>query len=237
MWSYYGAKTNIIDYYPAPKHDKIIEPFAGSARYALKYFDRDVLLIDKYPVIVKIWKWLQQCSPNDILSLPRLKHGQTLNDFNFDCEAARLFMGFIIGCGSQSPRIKPTDRKTIDRPNNFNYNLKRVSGEIWKIKEWKIIEADYSVATNEVATWFIDPPYEYGGDVYVMSNKKINFMNLAYWCRHRNGQVIVCENTKAKWMDFNPIIKQRGSVNTTIEAIWTNQKTVYDNVQTKLSLT
>jgi hypothetical protein len=26
MWSYYGAKTNIIDYYPVPKHNKIIEP-------------------------------------------------------------------------------------------------------------------------------------------------------------------------------------------------------------------
>ncbi len=59
MWSYYGAKTSIVDYYPKPKFDKIIEPFAGTARYALKYFDRDVLLVDKYDVIVKIWRWLQ----------------------------------------------------------------------------------------------------------------------------------------------------------------------------------
>ena len=48
MWSYYGAKTNIIDHYPPPKFDKIIEPFAGSARYALKYYDRDIILVDKY---------------------------------------------------------------------------------------------------------------------------------------------------------------------------------------------
>ena len=66
MWSYYGAKTNVIDHYPPPKCDKIIEPFAGTARYALKYFDREVLLVDKYDVIVKIWKWLQLCSPSDI---------------------------------------------------------------------------------------------------------------------------------------------------------------------------
>lgn len=51
MWSYYGAKTNLVGYYPKPKYDRIIEPFAGSARYALKYFDRDILLIDKYPVM------------------------------------------------------------------------------------------------------------------------------------------------------------------------------------------
>lgn len=82
MWSYYGAKTNIIDYYPAPKHDKIIEPFAGTARYALKYFDRDILLVDKYDVIVKIYKWLQKCSPNDIISLPRFKAGENINEFN-----------------------------------------------------------------------------------------------------------------------------------------------------------
>lgn len=54
MWSYYGAKTNVINFYPRPKHDKIIEPFAGTARYALKYFDRDILLVDKYEVITKI---------------------------------------------------------------------------------------------------------------------------------------------------------------------------------------
>ena len=52
MFSYYGSKSKVVDLYPRPKFDKIIEPFAGSARYALKYFDRDVLLVDKYEVIV-----------------------------------------------------------------------------------------------------------------------------------------------------------------------------------------
>ena len=31
MFSYYGSKSKIVDYYPPPKHKKIIEPFAGSA--------------------------------------------------------------------------------------------------------------------------------------------------------------------------------------------------------------
>ena len=30
MFSYYGSKGKIVDYYPPPKHKKIIEPFAGS---------------------------------------------------------------------------------------------------------------------------------------------------------------------------------------------------------------
>jgi site-specific DNA-adenine methylase len=35
MFSYYGSKSKIVKYYPCPAHDKIIEPFAGSARYSL----------------------------------------------------------------------------------------------------------------------------------------------------------------------------------------------------------
>lgn len=118
MWSYYGAKTNLVHLYPKPKYDRIIEPFAGTARYSLKYWDREILLIDKYPVIIKIWKWLQSCSPNDVIKLPRFKQGQTVNNFQFDCEEAKLFMGFIIGCGAERPRIKGTDRKIVDRPNH-----------------------------------------------------------------------------------------------------------------------
>jgi site-specific DNA-adenine methylase len=35
MWSYYGGKSKIVQYYPDPKYDTIIEPFAGSAQYSL----------------------------------------------------------------------------------------------------------------------------------------------------------------------------------------------------------
>ena len=59
MWSYYGSKTKLVDLYPPPKTDKIIEPFCGSAKYSLKYWDKQVLLIDKYSVIVDLWRWLQ----------------------------------------------------------------------------------------------------------------------------------------------------------------------------------
>jgi hypothetical protein len=234
MWSYYGAKTNIIKWYPKPTNEKIIEPFAGTARYSLKYFDHDILLIDKYPVIINIWKWLQSCSPNDILKLPRFKVGQTTNDFIFDCQEAKDFMGFIIGCGAERPRIKGTDRKIIDRPNHVNYNLKRVAGELWKIKHWKFLISDYDIIPNQKATWFIDPPYQFGGEAYVWSNKKLNYYFLSEWCRSRKGQVIVCENTKATWMKFNPIISQKGSVHRTTEAIWSNQKTNYDDIQQKI---
>jgi len=72
MFSYYGSKSKIVDYYPPPKHKRIIEPFAGSARYSLKYWQNDVLLVDKYPVIIEVWNYLKNASVNDILKLPRL---------------------------------------------------------------------------------------------------------------------------------------------------------------------
>jgi|SRR6185312_6230248 len=234
MWSYYGAKTNLVYLYPKPKYDKIIEPFAGSARYSLKYFDRDVLLVDKYEVIVKIWKWLQKCSPNDILKLPRLKQGQTTNDFKWSCEEEKLFMGFIIGCGAERPRIKATDRKTRDRPNHINYNLKRVAAQLYKIRHWEIRSGSYEEIKNQKATWFVDPPYQFGGAAYVMSNKNIDFIHLSNWAQQLKGQVIVCENTKASWMDFKPMIRQRGSLKSSVEAIWSNEVTAYDNIQQEL---
>jgi site-specific DNA-adenine methylase len=76
MFSYYGSKGKIVDCYPPPKHKKVIEPFAGSARYSLKYFDKDVTIYDKYPVIIDVWKYLQEASESDILGLPRLERGE-----------------------------------------------------------------------------------------------------------------------------------------------------------------
>jgi hypothetical protein len=105
MFSYYGSKSKIIDLYPAPKYGKIIEPFAGSARYALKYWYMDVLLVDKYEVIVRIWKWLQQCSPQDILKLPEPNIGETIKRDDFDCLEAAWLMGFMVQAGTATPSL------------------------------------------------------------------------------------------------------------------------------------
>lgn len=234
MWSYYGAKTNIIDHYPTPKFDKIIEPFAGSARYALKYFDRDVILLDKYEVIYKIWQWLQQCSTSDILNLPIPVAGQTTDDLVYDCEEAKLLTGFIISFGAYWPCKKPSKYVLVERPNAVKYSLNRIAGNLYKIKHWTILHGDYMDLINEKATWFIDPPYEEGGYRYVESGKNINYVDLAKWCSHRSGQVIVCEKTSATWMKFKPMIIQETSTGKHQEGIWSNMPTVFDNEQLDL---
>lgn len=230
MFSYYGSKSKIVDYYPKPKYKKIIEPFAGSARYSLKYWQNDIVLIDKYPVIINIWKWLQKCSINDILKLPILKAGNKINREDFDCIEQANFYGYIISAATRNPKltVSPFAEKKIES------ELNKVAKNLYKIKHWEIKEGSYDELENEEATWFIDPPYQFGGEHYVKNNKQIDFIALSDWCQNRNGQVIVCENTKANWLPFKPMINMKGCVHKTTEAIWSNEKTNYDNIQLNL---
>jgi hypothetical protein len=220
MWSYYGSKSKVIRHYPAPKFGKIIEPFAGTAQYALRYFDRDVLIVDKYDVIVRVWKWLQQCSPTDVLGLPRLKFGETVDQYTFDCIEAKWFVGMIIVGAPTQPKKTASRWKTVIRPNTQNYKLQFAADNLWKIRHWKIEQGDYRDIENVQATWFIDPPYQTGGKYYV--HNKVDYAHLAEWSKSRLGEVIVCENTKADWLPFVPLVEMHGSRYRTTEAMFTS---------------
>lgn len=227
MWSYYGSKSKIVDLYPPPKHDRIIEPFAGSARYSLMYWQKEVLLVDKFDTIVNMWKYLQSASKKDILDLPDMdnRESDNLNNFNLS-EDEKNLIGFCIGRGSPHPRNKP------GKYNSWKEDKKRIANDLHKIKHWTIQLGTYDEIPNfPNVTWFIDPPYQYGGEYYRFSNKQLDFTHLANWCMNRTGHVIVCENTKADWLPFKPIIQMQGSHYKTVEAIWSNIKTNYDNEQ------
>jgi site-specific DNA-adenine methylase len=227
MFSYYGSKSKIVDYYPPPKHNKIIEPFAGSARYSLKYWRNDILLIDKYPVIIEVWNYLINATEKDILNLPKMKTGESIDDFNLS-DIERKFMGFIVQSSSGMRKTVSPFIENTEKP------LRQIASQLFKIKHWKTKVDDYINIDNIEATWFIDPPYQFGGHEYKCSNKSINFNNLADWCKSRNGQIIVCENTKADWLPFKPMIDMQGAMFKTTEAIWSNHKTNYDHVQQSL---
>ena len=238
MFSYYGSKSKIVQYYPQPTNDKIIEPFAGSARYSLRYFEKDILLVDKYKVIVDIWHYLQRASEKDILGLPVLKESQLLSEFNLS-EIERLFMGFCIASGGMTPRNKISPFVSSRNSSRLKFRIKDIASNLYKIKHWKIILGSYEDLENEHATWFIDPPYQIGGQHYKESNKNLDFTFLANWCKSRNGQVIVCENMDSNWIELNPLICSKNNLaaytkKLTTEAIWTNFPTQYDSVQQEL---
>jgi len=215
MFSYYGSKSKIINYYPPPEKDTIIEPFCGTARYSLKYWDKDVILCDKYQRLVDIWLYLQNANEKDIKALPVLKRGECLNDFTLLCQQEKDLMGFMIQAGVNAPRLTCTEAGV----RNQKTAKKNILNNLHKIKHWDIRCCDYKDVENIDATWFIDPPYQNGGQYYI--HKSIDYNDLRDWCLKRKGDVIVCENTKADWIKLKPLKRIQGMAQTnTIEAIY-----------------
>jgi 16S rRNA G966 N2-methylase RsmD len=99
----------------------------------------------------------------------------------------------------------------------------RVASQLRCIRHWKIIEGDYTLAPNDRATWFVDPPYQVAGSHYV--HRRIDYAALASWCRDRSGQVIVCENAGASWLPFRVFgaMKSGPSKRVSHEMIWTQE--------------
>ena len=106
MFSYYGSKSKIVHLYPPPMFPTIVEPFAGSARYALRYADRKVILNDLDPTIAGIWRYLiHEATPERIAQLPELKVGERLDSIPWLTDEERDLMGFSVQFGVYTPRI------------------------------------------------------------------------------------------------------------------------------------
>jgi hypothetical protein len=220
MWGYYGSKSNIVSKYPNPKYYRIIEPFAGTAQYALKNYNNDITINEKDVIVYRLWKWLQDCRPNDILTLPKLKVGENVDNFKWECDEAKWLVGFIIVGAATQPKKTASIWKTEIRPNTQRYKLKLIANNLFKIKEWEILNMDYTELKNEEATWFIDPPYQVGGQYYRYGSKKINYPALSEWCKDRIGQLIVCENQNGTWLPFKPLCKNHGNKKETMECVY-----------------
>ena len=220
MFSYYGTKKKLSKYYPKPKYDTIIEPFCGAAMYSLyeENWTKEVILYDIYDKIYYAWDFLiNQATTQDIDNLPDLYEGLNLDNINInDCEKALL--GFYANPSSAVPKKTVTKRGEKSWPRHKKYLVEN----LFKIKHWKIYNDTYENINNIKATWFIDPPYEFGGQYYhsSASNKHINYDELSKWCLSRNGQVIVCENSKATWLPFKPLAELKGQLHKTLEVIY-----------------
>lgn len=224
MFSYYGSKSKLVELYPQPKHATIIEPFAGSARYSLRYFENDVILYEVFHKVYEIWKFLQSASEKDILSLPDIGYKEKIPVSLSDAE--RWLMGFCVGRGS--PRPNTMGHKF----NSWNKDKKRIASDLHKIRHWKIYNSDGLTAADIKATWYIDPPYQKMG--YKYNFNKIDYPKLGEWCKQRQGQVIVCENIDAKWLDFRELREFRGAIKSNVEAIWTNCINDFQSMQEPL---
>lgn len=217
FFSYYGGKWSLAKRYPEPEHDIIIEPFAGSAGYSLRYPDRRVVLIEKNPKVAAIWRYLISADPERILALPDVdERGVDVLEVS---DAERWLIGFWLHRVSDRPGRKPSNwmrRNPDDDPKKGMLwgprCRERIASQVVSIRHWIIIEGDYTNAPDAEATHFIDPPYNnIAGSHYPCGPKDIDFDALGSWCSTRRGLVIVCENDGASWLPFRPFARTMGS--------------------------
>lgn len=206
FWRYYGGKNRAAGKYPPPEHGVIIEPFAGAAGYACRYPDLKVILIDKSPIIAGIWKYLTRASQREILAIPDIPTGGSVDDLPV-CQEARWLVGYWCNSGTVSPAKRPSARARNDGQEVHNWSgwgykpRNRIAAQVDRIRHWKVMEGDYTKAPDIIGTWFIDPPYNNkSGSAYPYQPE--DFYSLGAWCRNRSGLTIVCENEGADWLPF-----------------------------------
>lgn len=203
MFYYYGRKKQIARHYPKPNCDIIIEPFAGSAAYSLfaDNWKRNVILIEKDPQVYSLWDWLiNDASISEIENLPDLEIGQKSSEFLHIIHAVTK-MAFHFKTIKVTPILN----------RNWEISKRIMAKNLFKVKHWKIINGDYSVAPDLKATWFIDPPYKGdGGMGYRFSSKYLNYKQLAEWALSRKDEVIFCEGKEGDYLPFRPLIELKG---------------------------
>ena len=226
FWRYYGAKWQVAPRYPEPVYDTVIEPFAGAAGYSLRHYRRNVVLVDVFPIIAEVWRYLIATSAQEILAIPLVDH---IDDLPASTpQAAKWLVGFTMNAGAVRPNRKISSGMLKFREEGrvtegwCERMRDRAASQVDLIRHWKVIEGSYHASPDLEATWFIDPPYSgRPGSHYVHGSALIDYAELGAWCRDRRGQVIVCEAKGATWLPFSSIGDSTGvSGLRSGEAVW-----------------
>jgi len=226
FWRYYGGKWRAAPLYPAPEHDTIVEPFAGAAGYSCRYPDRKIVLVEKYPVIAGMWRYLITAPAAEVRAIPETDNVDDLP--SWVPQEARWLVGFHLDACTYYPkkRVSPERAKRLRAAGHrigWTADVReRVAVQVDRIRHWQVIEGDYWEAPAVRATWFIDPPYSGAKGAYYMAQgwgsrsrgqPGIQYAHLGAWCKllhERYGQVIVCENDGATWPPFRAFREVRG---------------------------
>lgn len=223
FFGYFGGKWRSAGRYTPPKFDTIVEPFAGSAGYSVRFHDRQVILLEANPTIAGVWQYLISADPNRIASIPDIPP-EGIAAIDGLTTPERNLLGLWCSKGPTSP-VKKLGVWAAKYPKGGWWGPRvreRLSRQVEHIRHWKIYCTDYSNAPAACATWFIDPPYQQAGKAYPYGSTKINFEALSAWCGSRDGQVIVCEALGADWLPFIPLYTSQGTLakRSHTEVVW-----------------
>lgn len=235
FFRYYGGKFRAAPKYPAPVFDTIVEPFAGAAGYATRYPHKKVILVEKYPVIAEIWRYLISVTEQEIRSIPLdPKHVDEMPAWV--PKPAKDLIGFWFNNATASPCKSLSAGRVFLAANGRKMEgwtqstQERIASQIQHIRHWQVIDGDYTQSPDIKATWFVDPPYNNkAGSYYKHGPSGLDYTKLADWCQRKQGQVMVCENGGADWLPFKPFatlkagICRNGNTSGSREVLWCNK--------------
>jgi site-specific DNA-adenine methylase len=227
MFYYYGGKRRLAGFYPPPVYDVIVEPFGGSAAYALRHLDpskrarpvKRVVVVEKDPRVCETWERLLAMDSSDLDDYPIPKVGERTDDF-------------LLMTAATSNRIARTKNMIVTprMPIVIERMFRQIAEALPHARgRVELIEGDYTDAPDIEATWFIDPPYHVNGRPQSKgmgyaegcNSYSLDYNALARWCREQRGQKIVCEQSGASWLPFRPLRSARDSIgNTADEVVW-----------------
>jgi hypothetical protein len=228
---YFGGKYRLAPRYPRPDCARLVEPFAGAAGYSTRHYSADVHLVDADPIIAGLWAYLIRTPAAEIRALPLLGPEHSVDDLGPVPQEAKWLVGFWLNSATSHPCRTPSKwMRDGWAPGSFwgAPVRERLAWQVERIRHWRVSEGSYADVLNRTATWFIDPPYQQAGKGYRYGSSRIDFPALGVWCRGRAGQVIVCENEGADWLDFRPFHLAKatsgaGRMGKSREVIWTNR--------------
>jgi len=232
-FAYYGAKHRLAPHYPPPRYNTIIEPFAGSAAYSIRWAtdSTKVILYEADEQVVELWHRVQNITPKQL--------DEITEHIANDIHTTDPLVAALGGGSGLHATLSGLTRKITPRMREGWPNIRRrIERSTNRIKNWEINHGSYEQAPNIEATWFIDPPYQLliinptrtlqdqSGNAYRYGQSTINYAQLAAWCKTRQGQTIVCEQQPAAWLPFKPFKPQRNAQTIErTEVIWTNETT------------
>jgi len=239
FFSYYGSKHRMAGRYPQPVTGTIIEPFAGSAGYALWHHRSRVILLDANPIVAGVWSFLINAREEEVLRIPLLAPDEDVEDLGGVAVEARHLVGFWLRRAAAHPARRPSAwmrqaaRVHDGRRDScfWGEDVRAViAGQQKFIRHWSVRCASYSDAPDLTADWFVDPPYQGrpGQQYRRWGSNHLDYDSLGRWCVARRGQVIVCEAEGADWLPFGHLHTGTGTQGThrtgiTHEAMWHQQ--------------
>lgn len=219
LFPFYGSKWRDAKRYGKPS-GLVVEPFAGSAGYSTFWIPSRVLLYDIDPIIVGVWDYLIHASSREILDLPDLEVGQSVDSLNLSQEA-RWLIGFWLNRGSAQPKKTRTAFSARTDKAQLVWGERarqRIAADVASIRDWRIVHGSYNDCPMAEATWFVDPPYMDKGRYYRFHD--VDYEHLGGWCQGLPGRVLVCEQAGANWLPFNPLAVIKSTKGTSAEVMW-----------------